>query len=71
MMRNLPPKGVAGLALTAVRSSSLLPLPPAMIIAIVLRVRRLTKRPDFFGFIAMLTCCLCYIHHTFLVVIIL
>jgi hypothetical protein len=51
MIRNLPAKGVAGLARTSVSSSNLEPLPPAMIIAIVLLVRRLTKRPDFLGFI--------------------
>ena len=46
MILNLPPNGVAGLALMAVRSSRREPRPPAMIMAIVLRVSRLTNRPD-------------------------
>jgi hypothetical protein len=43
---NLPPKGAAGFARFAVKSPSLEPRPPAMITAIVLRVRLLTNRPD-------------------------
>src|SRR5690606_8748210 len=46
MIRNLPPKGAAGFARLAVRSPRREPRPPAMITAIVLRVRLLTKRPD-------------------------
>ena len=42
MMRNLPPKGVAGLQRCAVRSPSRSPRPPAMMIASVPPVRRLT-----------------------------
>src|SRR2546430_8926212 len=46
MMRNLPPKGVAGLQRCAVRSRSRSPRPPAMMTASVPPVRRLTYRPD-------------------------
>src|SRR2546429_1508156 len=46
MMRNLPPKGVAGLQRCAVRSRSRSPRPPAMMMASVPPVRRLTYRPD-------------------------
>jgi len=42
MMRNLPPKGVAGLQRCAVRSRSRSPRPPAMMMASVPPVRRLT-----------------------------
>ena len=42
MMRNLPPKGVAGLARFSVRPLSRSPRPPAMITASVPLVRRLT-----------------------------
>src|SRR6516165_558695 len=46
MMRNLPPKGVAGLQRFAVRSPRRSPRPPAMMIASVPPVRRLTYRPE-------------------------
>ena len=42
MMRNLPPKGVAGLQRCTVRSFSRSPRPPAMMTASVPLVRRLT-----------------------------
>src|SRR5690606_12865591 len=51
MIRYLPPNGAAGFARFAVRSPSREPRPPAMITAIVLRVRLLTKRPERRGFI--------------------
>ncbi len=41
MIRNLPPKGVAGLQRSSVRCFSRSPRPPAMITASVPRVRRL------------------------------
>src|SRR5215475_11219442 len=46
MMRNLPPKGVAGLHRCAVRSLRRSPRPPAMTTASVPLVRRLTYRPE-------------------------
>src|SRR3569833_1825121 len=44
-MRNLPPKGVAGLARCEVRSLSRSPRPPAMITANVPPKRQHTKQP--------------------------
>src|SRR5580692_1831154 len=45
MMRNLPPDGVAGLQRLTVRPLRRSPRPPAMTIARVPLVRRLTNRP--------------------------
>src|SRR4249919_1019835 len=45
-MRNLPPKGVAGLQRFSVKPRRRSPRPPAMIMARVPPVRRLTYRPE-------------------------
>src|SRR6202042_2553185 len=45
MMRNLPPKGVAGLQRCCVSALRRSPRPPAMITASVPPVKRLTQRP--------------------------
>ena len=58
MMRNLPPKGIAGLArYSGELLAGATPRPPARISASVSRVRRLTKRPDRFGVIRVSLIC--------------